>query len=58
VLYDEKILITESESTSISFSHDINIRESNRSSVIVLLNLLSRSFNFEKARSGDELDTG
>ncbi|XP_025421406.1 piggyBac transposable element-derived protein 4-like [Sipha flava] len=39
---------------SISFSHDINIRESNRTSAIVLL----IHFNFEKARSEDELDTG
>jgi hypothetical protein len=43
---------------SISFSHDINIREFNRSFAIVLLNLLLISFNFEKARSGDELETG
>jgi hypothetical protein len=43
---------------SISFSREINIRESNRPSVIVLLNLVSIHFNFEKARSEDELDTG
>lgn len=56
--YDANIFITSSVSIGTSLSHDISIRPSNLSSLIVLLNRFFNNFNFENARSGEALETG